>query len=69
MVTRCVCFGKRFAELKKLADKYDVRTIEELQRHVTFGKNCQRCHPYVKRMLATGETIFEVIVETEETER
>lgn len=61
MVTRCVCFNVRFSELKKLARKHNARTIEELQRYVHFGHNCQRCHPYVKLMLATGRTTFDVL--------
>lgn len=61
MVTRCVCFGMRFSELKEIAKKHHITTLEELQKVVQFGENCQRCHPYIRRMLATGETIFEVI--------
>ena len=53
----------------EIADKFHARTIEDLQVHVTFGKNCQRCHPYVQKMLETGQTVFEVIEETEETNR
>lgn len=61
MVTRCVCFGKKFSELKKIAKKHKVKTLEELQEYVTFGKNCTRCHPYVREMLKTGQTVFEVM--------
>ena len=61
MVTRCVCFGKKFSELKRLAKKHKVKSLEELQEHVTFGLNCRRCHPYVREMLKTGETVFELI--------
>ena len=61
MVTRCVCFGKTFKELRKIAKKKDAATLEELQGFVRFGLNCRRCHPYVRRMLKTGETAFEVI--------
>lgn len=59
MVTRCVCFGKTFKELRKIAIKKRAITLEELQAHVRFGLNCRRCHPYVRRMLRTGETVFE----------
>ncbi len=61
MVIRCVCFNKRFSELKKIARKRNATTIEELQQYVRFGHNCQRCHPYVKLMLKTGQTQFDVI--------
>ena len=66
MVTRCVCFHKTLRELKKIARKTGASSVEELQQHVTFGKNCRRCHPYVQLMLKTGETVFEVIAEGEE---
>ena len=61
MVTRCVCFGRRFSELKAIAQKHKIRTLEDLQKIVQFGENCQRCHPYIRKMLESGETIFEVI--------
>lgn len=64
MVTRCVCFNRTFKELKKIARKHRVATLEELQTHVRFGMNCRRCHPYVRRMLRTGETVFPVLDET-----
>ena|GEM_PF-193051 len=61
MVTRCACFNQPFTRLKRIARRRRARTIEELQQHVRFGLNCRRCHPYVKLMLATGRTAFEVI--------
>lgn len=61
MVRRCVCFSKTFVELKKIAAKERARSVEELQQHVRFGLNCKMCHPYVKLMLATGKTEFDVI--------
>ncbi len=59
MVTRCVCFGKKFTELIKIAEKHNINKLEDLQKHVRFGENCKRCHPYVKMMLKTGQTKFE----------
>ena len=64
MVTRCVCFGKKFSELKKIALNYNIKTIEELQKYVRFGENCKRCHPYVNLMLKTGQTEFEPLPHT-----
>ncbi|KAA3632776.1 MAG: (2Fe-2S)-binding protein [Calditrichaeota bacterium] len=60
-VTRCVCFNKKFSELKKIAKANNCSSLEELQEKVTFGENCKRCHPYVKKMFETGETVFEVL--------
>ena len=59
MVTRCVCFGKTFKELKNTARRFDIDKLEDLQKRVRFGENCRRCHPYVQLMLRTGRTEFE----------
>ena len=64
MVTRCVCFNRTFKELQKIAKKNGARSVAELQRYVRFGKNCQRCHPYVRLMLKTGETVFPILPES-----
>lgn len=63
-IDRCQCFQVTFADLKDLATETGDRTLEELQQHVEFGRRCRLCHPYVRRMLQTGETVFrEVITE------
>jgi len=64
-ITRCVCYDKTFAELKRLADEHGCKTVEELQRYVEFGLNCKLCHPYVRRMLRSGETVFSEIIADE----
>lgn len=60
MVNRCICFKRTFAELKRIADEHDAKTIDELRKHVSFGMSCMLCVPYVEKMLATGEVEFEV---------
>lgn len=62
-IDRCYCYDQPFAELKSIADNRGVELIRELQRHVAFGKNCQLCHPYVRRMLKTGQTVFHHVLE------
>ncbi len=62
-IDRCYCFRRTFAELKAVADETGAATVEELQAHVTFGQDCRLCHPYVRRMLRTGETVFHEIIE------
>ena len=57
-IDRCVCYQKRFSELKEVAAATESVSVESLQLQVTFGAKCKMCHPYVKRMLATGETVF-----------
>ena len=65
-IDRCYCFQQKFSELKAIADEHGAATVQELQRHVTFGQNCQLCHPYVHRMLRTGQTIFDEIIRDED---
>ena len=65
-IDRCHCFGTTFAELKEVADATGAESVAELQEHATFGHNCQLCHPYVRRMLRTGETVFGEIVTAED---
>lgn len=64
-IDRCYCYEKTFATLKAVAEETDADSIEELQTHVTFGENCQLCHPYVRRMLDTGQTVFHEVIEDE----
>lgn len=66
-IDRCFCFGRTFAELKAAADATGAETVEALQAHVVFGRQCRLCHPYVRRMLRTGETVFrEVVTDADE---
>ena len=57
-IDRCVCYQRSFSELKAIAEKTGATALRELQKHVKFGFNCGLCHPYVRRMLQTGETVF-----------
>lgn len=57
-ITHCLCFEASFASLKKVAAANHCHSVEELQQHAEFGKRCRLCHPYVKKMLQTGETEF-----------
>jgi len=66
-IDRCYCFGQTFAALKAVAEATGAASVAELQQHALFGQQCRLCHPYVRRMLRTGETVFGEIV-TEEDE-
>ena len=57
-IDRCLCFRLTFAELQQIAAEKGSRSLEELQKHVVFGQKCKLCHPYVRKMLKTGETVF-----------
>lgn len=61
-IDRCVCFHTPFSDLQALADKTGRTSIEALQAIHPFGSNCGLCMPYVRRMLASGETVFHEIV-------
>ena len=61
-IDRCFCYSTTFAELKAVADATGAASVPELQQHATFGENCKLCHPYARRMLRTGETVFNEIV-------
>ena len=57
-IDRCTCYHRTFKEIKEVAERTGAASIDELQDHIIFGENCQLCHPYVRRMLRTGETVF-----------
>lgn len=61
-VDRCVCFGRTFADLQAVAERTGAATVEALQAHAAFGRKCGLCRPYVRRMLATGETVFHEVL-------
>lgn len=68
-IDRCMCFRRTFAEMAEVADRTGASSIVALQAHVPFGRKCGLCLPYVRRMLRTGQTVFdEVVSEADEPE-
>ncbi len=65
-IDRCYCFGVSFAELRAHAQSTGASTIEELQKKVVFGKQCELCHAYVRRTLETGQVVFNEIIEPDQ---
>ena len=65
-IDRCYCYQQTFAALMDVAENTGATSIEALQEHVLFGQNCELCHPYVRRMLDTGETSFEDVIRAED---
>lgn len=63
MVIKCVCSDILFSEMKKIAEKHGVSSADKLREFVTFGVNCKLCLPYVEKLLKTGETEFESVIE------
>lgn len=66
-IDRCYCYEQTFSHLRNVVENTGASTIEELQEHVTFGENCQLCHPYVQRMLETGQTVFHEVIDEDES--
>lgn len=59
----CVCKQREFAELLPLA-RTNGWGLEALAAATGCSQQCGLCRPYLRRMLATGETVFtEVLVE------
>ena len=56
-IDRCVCLNRRFAELLPAA-RVRGFTLADLMRETGCGDQCGLCRPYLRRMLATGETTF-----------
>jgi bacterioferritin-associated ferredoxin len=65
-IDRCVCRKRRFSELLPLA-RAGGWGIEMLAVETGCGDQCGLCRPYLRRMLATGETVFHAII-TEDAE-
>lgn len=57
-IDRCVCFERPFTELLEVARRTGAATLDALQEETEFGLSCRLCNPYVRRMLATGQTRF-----------
>ncbi len=56
-VTQCLCRRVPFARLLPLAREQQW-ALEDVIRETGCGGQCGLCRPYLKRMLATGETEF-----------
>ena len=55
-------FARPFAELLPVARQQGCSSLAALQEHADFGGGCELCHPYVRRMLKTGETVFHEVI-------
>jgi bacterioferritin-associated ferredoxin len=61
VVTMCVCRGVPFTRLLPLA-RDSGWGLDELMSATGCGAACGLCRPYLRRMLATGETEFHQIL-------
>ncbi len=60
-VTKCVCNNISFEEMKTFAVRNEIQSIEGLVNVLQVATNCRLCVPFIKKMLATGETKFEIV--------
>lgn len=61
-IDRCVCRHFPFGELLRLA-RDEAWDLPALMRETGCGDECGLCRPYLRRMLATGETLFRELLE------
>lgn len=54
----CVCTRQPFAQLLQLARAGRVDDLPELVALTGAGGQCGLCRPYLRKMLATGQTCF-----------
>jgi NAD(P)H-nitrite reductase large subunit len=57
-VVRCVCHRRTFEEIRDMMQAHGLTTFEEVRAKDWCGNGCQMCHPYVKKMIKTGEIAF-----------
>lgn len=60
-ITMCVCRETPFARLLPLARERQW-DLDALMRATGCGAGCGLCRPYLRRMLATGQTEFDQIL-------
>jgi bacterioferritin-associated ferredoxin len=62
-IDRCICRRMPFERLLPLAREHRW-SVDDIGRETGCGAQCGLCRPYLRRMLATGETVFhEVLTE------
>jgi bacterioferritin-associated ferredoxin len=64
-ITRCVCMRRPFADLLPLA-REEGWDLAQLVDETGCGDQCGLCRPYLRRMLATGETVFHQVLTEED---
>lgn len=59
-VTKCICFDRSFEEIKQISKEENTLDLDKLIEKAEFGQGCQMCLHYVKKMLLTGQTEFDI---------
>lgn len=58
MVKMCVCHRTSFEQIYEEAHKRNLLSTEELIKAKVCGTGCGMCHPYINKMMVTGQTMF-----------
>jgi bacterioferritin-associated ferredoxin len=61
LIDRCICRNVPFAELLPLVRAHGW-TLDDVIRETGCGGQCGLCRPYLRRMIATGQTTFSEIL-------
>lgn len=64
-VNRCICHQISFSDIKTIADARGLTTVHELKAEKICSTNCRLCEPYIRKLLQTGKTSFQPILEIE----
>ncbi len=59
-VDKCVCFDVTLRVLKAYADETGC-DLDGLTARFSCGRGCALCIPYIRKMLQTGRTSFELL--------
>ncbi len=65
-IDRCLCCEVSFAAARARAERVGAVSLVALQSHMDVGTGCGLCHPYLRRCLRTGETVFTSILEEDD---
>jgi bacterioferritin-associated ferredoxin len=57
-VQKCVCHRVKFEDIYAIVIEQNIDSIDDLIDQKICGAGCGMCHPYVQKMLVTGETSF-----------
>lgn len=58
-VDRCVCWGVTFERVRELME--GGLGLDEISRRFGCGRGCGLCQPYLRLVIETGRTEFEVL--------
>jgi bacterioferritin-associated ferredoxin len=63
IITKCICNDITFEKINKKINEKKIKRIEDLRKVMTVASNCKLCLPYINKMIETGQTSFENILE------